>query len=169
LTEKSLLTKEDLLAQMAEGWSDFRAYLQGLSEAQMSRPTDAAGWTAKDHVMHLAVWEAGIVAVMQGGSRREGMGIDEALWQKWDVDGINAVIQQRYRELSADEVMVQLRDVHQRLTEAVKDTTEADLQRSFRSYQPDTNYEGTLADRILANTAAHFAEHQPWIVAIVGK
>ncbi len=169
MADTTPVTKDELLTGMQQGWRDFDAYLQTLTEAQLTIPTDATGWTAKDHVMHLAVWEAGILVVLEGGSRREGMGIDEALWQRWNVDDINAAICQRYQRLPLAEALKRFRDVHQRLFAKVQTFSENDLQRPFRAYQPDTNYEGSLSDRIVANTSAHYAGHKPWIAAIVAE
>jgi hypothetical protein len=169
MADSTSLTKNKLLAQMDEGWKTFNVYLGTLTEKQLSVPTDAAGWTAKDHVMHLAAWENGIVAVMEGRNRYEGMGVDAATWGRWNVDEINAVIQQLHQHLSYAEVLKRLNDVHDELVGKVQAATEEALARSFRAYQPDTNYDGTLADRILANTTRHYEEHTPWIAAIVAE
>lgn len=56
------MKKDELLIRIEQGWNEFQAYIQTLSAAQLAGPTDAAGWTAKDHIMHLAVWEDGIDA-----------------------------------------------------------------------------------------------------------
>jgi hypothetical protein len=169
MSETNSLTKDELLARMDEGWKTFNAYLGTLTEKQLSTPTDAAGWTAKDHVMHLAAWENGIVAVMEGRNRYEGMGVDAETWARWDVDAINDVIQKQHQHLAYTQVLKRLTDVHEQLVEKVQTASEEDLARSFRAYQPDTNYEGTLADRILANTTPHYEEHTPWIAAIVAE
>jgi hypothetical protein len=167
MSEISSLTKVELLTRVEEGWNDFNAYLQTLSEKQLTTSTDAAGWTAKDHVMHLAVWEGGILAVMQGKSRREGMGIHEAMWKRWNVDEMNAVIQQQHQSLPYAEVLNTLQKNHEALVAKVQNASEDELDRWFRAYQPDTYYDGSLSDRILANTTSHYAEHTPQIAAIV--
>ena len=48
-------TKDELLEYLEQEWTDFHAYLQTLTETQLSVPTDAAGWTAKDHVIRQVV------------------------------------------------------------------------------------------------------------------
>jgi hypothetical protein len=169
MSDTNSLTKAELHTRIEEGWNEFNAYLGTLTERQLTIPTDVAGWTAKDHVMHLAVWEGGILAVMNGKSRREGMGIDEATWKRWNVDEINAVIQRQHQSLPYAEVLDTLHQNHEQLVAKIQTTSEADLARSFRSYQPDTNYDGSLSARILANTTSHYLDHTPWIAAIAAE
>jgi hypothetical protein len=168
MSDTASLTKAELLARIEEGWNELNAYLQTLTEKQLTTPTDAAGWAAKDHIIHLSVWQSGLIAVLEGGSRREAMGIDEATWASWNVDAINDVIYQRNKNLPAPEAVRTLNTTQQRLFALVQNLSQADLNRPFQSYQSDRHYEGSLTDRILMNTSHHFAEHVPWIAAIVG-
>jgi hypothetical protein len=159
-------TKAELLSQMEQHWNDFSAYLQTLMEAQRTQRTDAAGWTVKDHVMHLAIWEDGGLALLEGSSQRERMGISEEVWQRWDFDEINAAIQQRHHHRSWAEVVESFREVHRRLVAAVERMPEADLQCLLRPDDPDS---AALIDVIIINSYAHYAEHKPWIVAIASS
>ncbi len=74
-------SRVELLQNIDAGWNRFYGYLKTLSDEQLSTPTDASGWTVKDHLTHLAIWEDGIYGLLMGHSRREQMGIDEATWQ----------------------------------------------------------------------------------------
>jgi len=51
------MQKAELITRINQGWDDFTTYLKTIEPEYFTIPTDAAGWTAKDHVMHLAVWE----------------------------------------------------------------------------------------------------------------
>lgn len=169
MSATNTLSKTELLARIQETWDSFMAYVSSLSDEQLSQPTDPAGWTVKDHITHLAAWEDGISGVMEGGSRRTRMGIDEKMWERWDYDEINGAIQQRYRHLSPAEVLKMLSDVHQRLVENIHSASEEALRRSFRSYQPDTRRTDALIDAIIGNTINHFPEHQEWMATIVRR
>jgi uncharacterized protein (TIGR03083 family) len=160
------MTKAELLSQMEQHWNDFSAYLQTLTEAQWTQRTDAAGWTVKDHVMHLAIWEDGGLALLEGSSQRERKGISEEVWQRWDFDEINAMIQQRHHLRSWTEVLESFREAHRRLVAAVEKLSEADLQRLLHPDDPDS---GTFIDGVVINSYAHYAEHKPWIVAIASS
>ena len=162
-----MTTKAELLKSMHDGWAEFQAYLDSLAPADFTTNTDAAGWTAKDHVMHLAVWEDGIWALLEKQSRREQMGLDEATWQSGDYDRMNAVIQQAHRDKSLDEVFDAFRDVHRRLIAKIESMRDDDLQQPYRTYQPDADREEPVIQWIAGNTYEHYAEHQPYIARII--
>lgn len=167
MSEQETLGKDELLARIERGWNDFQAYLNTLTDEQLTRPTDAAGWTAKDHIIHLAVWEDGMHALLQGLSRHEYMGIDAATWQTGDYDQINAVIQQRYKDMPLAEAKRTFHDVHERLIGKLRTMTDEELHLPYRHYQPESTAERPVILWLSGNTYEHYAEHQPWIDAIV--
>jgi uncharacterized protein (TIGR03083 family) len=154
---------------MEKGWNEFQAYLNTLTEAQMTGPTDAAGWTVKDHLVHLTVWEDGMNAVFEKTSRRERMGLDEATWASDDYDQQNAVIQQQHKSKSVAEVRRMFEEAHNRLVANIKRLANADLVRPYRYYQPDSTAEHPVYANVVGNSYGHYEEHQPWIEAIVAK
>jgi hypothetical protein len=163
------MSKAEMLARIQQAWDDFHIYLNTLSEEQLTTPTDAAGLTAKDHVMHLAVWEDGTIALLNGHKRREQMGVDEATWDTHDYDKINGVIQQHYQAKPLAEVLQAFAEVHQRLLEKLGTLTDEDLQRPYSFYQSTSDNEHAVIGWISGNTYEHYAEHTPWIAAIVEK
>lgn len=167
MTDTTEVTTAEMLRRMDNGWNDLQAYIKTLSEAQLTGPTDAAGWTVKDHVMHLAVWEDGIYALLERTSRREQMGIDAETWERHDYDQINAIIQRRYADKSWAQVSKALQDVHERLVARIGSMSDADLLRSYRHYAPDSAEERPVWGWIVGNTFGHYAEHLPWMDAIV--
>lgn len=94
------MKKAGLLKKTRASWDTLNAYVATLTEAQLTQATDAAGWTVKDHLMHLAVWEDGVWAMLNHQNRREQMGVDEKAWQSWDFDAINASIQRAHKDKS---------------------------------------------------------------------
>ena len=123
----NVMSKAELLAKIQTGWDDFHIYLKTLTTEQLTIPTDAAGWTAKDHVIHLAVWEDSIIPMLEGKRRDEAMGIEKEMWKRHDFDEINAVIQQRHKALSLPEVMQAFDTAHQRVLEKIESMTDEDL------------------------------------------
>jgi hypothetical protein len=162
------VTTSELVSRMQNGWDDFQAYLKTLTPEQMTGPRDAAGWTVKDHVIHLATWEDGVYALLEKQPRHEQMGLDQALWDSHEIDAINADIQQRNKDKSLDDVLKTFESVHQRLVEKIQSLSNKDLLRPYRYYQADSTVEKPVFGWIVGNTYEHYAEHKPWIVAIVG-
>lgn len=168
MTEENEITLANLLRRIERGWNDLQAYLGALSDEQLKTPTDAAGWTAKDHLIHLALWEDGVYALLEGKSQQEGMGLDQATW-KQGVDHINAVIQRRYHDLALDEVLRTFRQSHERLVNKIKSMTDEDLLRPYRYYDTTSDREQPVIGWIAGDTFEHYAEHKPWIAAIVSQ
>jgi uncharacterized protein (TIGR03083 family) len=142
-------------------WGELQHFLGTLTDEQLTVPTDAAGWTVKDHMVHLAVWEDGLKSLVDGGTQREGMNIDEATWEQ-DVDAINDVIYQRYRDLPLDEAKAKSQVSHETLVAKLYALTDEDLMR-----QTSADSTTPLIGKIAGNTFGHYAEQMPWMQAIV--
>jgi uncharacterized protein (TIGR03083 family) len=162
------LTRDELMSQIDLSWNELQAFIASLTEEQLTRPTDAAGWTAKDHIIHIAEWEKAALAILEGRSKRETLNITPEIWEQ-DDDPINAVIQERYRDLPLDEVMQTLRQNHERLLKKLDSMTETDLRLPYRHYQPASTYEHPMIRIVFADTVQHYRDHIPWMAAIVGK
>jgi hypothetical protein len=165
------VTTAEMLRRMQNGWDEFQAYIKTLTPQQLTGPTDAAGWTAKDHLIHLAIWEGGVEALMSGQSRQAFMGVDDATWKSdWHADdffSINDGIYKRNKAKSLDEVLTTLRDVHQRMVKTVGGLSDADLLRPYNSFDPASQSTTPIWRLIVGDTFGHYAEHRPWIEAIV--
>lgn len=163
------VTTAEMLRRMQDGWDAFQVYLKTLTPEQLMQPTDVAGWAAKDHIIHLAVWEDGIEALLSGQSRQARMDVDDATWKAdWHADNffaINDGIYKRNKDKSLNEVLATFKVVHERLVNTVSKLSDADLMRpSFDPVSPSTH---KIVELIAGNTFGHYEEHRPWIKAIV--
>ena len=172
MTERQVMTKAELLADIEPAWAALNAALDRLTQTQMTTFADAQGWTVKDHLIHLTAWERSMVFFLQGQPRHIGLGVDEALYLEGNDDDINAVIHQQCKDLPVAEALEQFRDTHQQLMTLLQPLTDADLQKPYRHYLPDEPGEGDgppAINLIYGNTAHHFTEHLAWIEALVNK
>lgn len=160
------ISKADILARIEKGWKGLNDYVQTLTETQLTAPTDAAGWTVKDHLMHLAVWEDGVQALLSGQDRAARMGLDADTWNSHDYDRMNAVIQQQYQSEPLASVQQKRQTIHERLVQQIESMSDDDLHKPFRHYQTDSTHEYPIFDTILGNTDGHYDEHRPWMEAI---
>jgi hypothetical protein len=162
------MTRESLLRQIERNWNELQEYVATLSHEQLTRQKDAAGWTVQDHLMHIATWEKGTLALLNGKSKREAMDIPADIWAE-DDDPINAIIHQRYQAMPTAEVIQTLEQEHERLMQKLGEMTEEDLQRPYRDYQPESDDEHPLLAYLVWDTVYHYRDHLPWMAAIAEK
>jgi hypothetical protein len=159
------LTRESLLRQIEGGWNELEDYLATLTEEQLTRPQDAAGWTVKDHILHIALWEKAALALLEGKSKRAALEVAPETWEAGD-DAINAVIQQRTHDMPLDEALQTLQQTHARLMQKLGTMTEADLLLPYHHYQADSNDERPLLQWLPWDTVYHYRDHLPWMAAL---
>ena len=164
--DNELITIANLQSRIAAGWDELHAYLGGLSAEQRTRPTDAAGWTVKDHAVHLAFWEATLVPLLEGRSRAEAIGVDEATWTS-GIEPINALLQKRHHDMAWEDVLQLLNSTHEALLEKIATLSDEDLQRPYNHYQPDSDRTQPVIGWLVGDTYEHYAQHIPWMAAIV--
>lgn len=161
----TVLTADEFRRNFERGWNEFQRFLATLTDEQMTVPTDAAGWTAKDHLIHLARWESRLNAMLQGEPQPTRMGVDDETWHK-GVEAINADMQGRDRTMSLEAVQAFYDVVHSQTVANIATLTDADLIRPLPDFQPDVEATEPLSRHLVDNTYAHYAEHMPWIAAI---
>lgn len=158
--------RETLMNELEAVWSELQTYLASLTEHQLIQPTDNAGWSAKDHIIHLAVWEMASLAMLDGKSKREVLDISPEVWEQ-DDDPINAVLQHRYRDMPLNEVMQILRQNHDLMLKKLDLMTESDMQLPYHHYQSHSTDEFPIVKLIHWDTVHHYRQHLSWIKAII--
>ena len=151
-------------ASIDAAWKDLRAFLAAVTPGQASK-RDQAGWSVKDHVMHLAVWEDSVAILFRGGRRHEVLGIKEPLYTAGNLDAINEVIKARLEGASLREAIRDLQGVHTQLIGHLRTLRDADLNAKAREFFPQApaNDDRPLASLIWDNTGGHFTEHLQWM------
>lgn len=164
-------TREDLLIRMEEGWRELQTFIRAYPEPLWYINTDAAGWTAKDHLIHLAMWEGSMAAALSGDSIPKSMGVSDATYatiEQGSYDELNAAIQQRYKNLDLSNVRYKLKKRHDALISKIGALTDADLHLPFSHFQPNKpDKSHPILAYIVGNTFEHYAEHIPWMRAIL--
>ncbi len=162
-----MITKAELLAKTKASWDALNAYVATLDDMQRNKLTDAAGWTVKDHLVHLAVWEDGVWALINKRDRAAEMDVDAETWKRWNFDEINGMIQQRYKARSWAEIEQKRHASHERFMQQIEAMSEDDLARPTRDFQMNSTSTTPVIETVIGDAFSHYDSHLPWIKAIV--
>jgi uncharacterized protein (TIGR03083 family) len=163
--------KADLIARIDPAWNELISTIESKTGEQLTGPTDDGGWTARDHIAHLAAWENSMVFLLQGKARHEGLGVSESTYFTGDEDEINDAIFQRVKSLSLADARARLTDVHQQMLALLDTLTDDDLQKPYSHYlpnEPGRDDGSPIINRVYGNTAHHFDLHGEYIDRIAG-
>jgi len=168
MNKQKIRTKAELLTIIEANWNKLNIALNRLTDSQKTAIKDTKGWTVKDHIIHLAVWEQSVIYFLQGQPRYKGLGITKDLYENGSGDDINESIFQQYKEISLTEASKQLHDIHKKLLQEIQPLTDADLNKTYPQYLPDEIGDDRLTIQVISsNTGGHFAEHLNWIESLV--
>jgi hypothetical protein len=157
-------------ASIDAAWKDLHSFLAAVTPDWASRQ-DQAGWSVKDHVTHLAVWEDSVAILFRGGHRHDALGMEEAFYTAASFDEINEVIKVRFEGTTLQEAIRNLEEAHRQLVGHLRTLRDADLNANAREFFPQApgNDDRSLASLIWDNTGGHFTEHLEWMRDIVGR
>ena len=157
-------------ASIDAAWQDLHAFLAAVTPSQASK-RDQAGWSVKDHVTHLAVWEDSVVILFRGGRRHEALGIEEAFYTASSFEEINEVIKVRLEGTALREAIRNLEGVHRQPMGHLRTLRDADLNAKAREFFPQAprNDDRPLTSLIWDNTGRHSTEHLEWVRYLVGR
>lgn len=163
-------TLADLLLAIESSWAPLEPFLAGLTEKQATLQDDQ-GWTVRDHVTHMAVWEESVAVLFHGKPRHEALGIDEDFYADASFDEINEIIRKRNPSMPLGQALAEWKRVHHDLMAWVRSLSDTELTRRVRDFFPQAprTDDRLVIDFLHENTAAHIDEHLPWMRAIVGR
>ena len=161
-------TRADLLARVQDSRAELDSFIGGLSAEQLGAPGPAGGWSVKDHLYHLAVWERKALAQMRGLSIPAALGIDPAVWDRDDIDEINAAIQAQSRDLPLPEALAFCQKAHHDLLIELDRYPESEYGKpgypaADDAQDPDGGTNRPMIAYIAGNTYEHYPEHLGYI------
>jgi len=157
-------------ASIDAAWENLHSFLAAVTPGQASK-RDQAGWSVKDHVMHLAVWEDSVAILFRGGRRHEALGVEEPFYAAGNLDEINDVIKVRLEGTPLQEAIRNLEGAHKQLMGHLRTLRDADLNAKAREFFPQAprNDDRLLASLLWDTTGRHFSEHLEWMRDLVGR
>ena len=159
--------KNSVMAPVDRGWRELNALIDSLGPSGLLL-TGADGWAVKDHLAHIAAWEASLDALFDGSDRAAAMGVAES---EGGTDALNDQIWKRNRDRTPDEALAYFRSTHEALVKRLATLSDADLALSYNHYQPndprDPADDRPAVEWVAGNTWEHYAEHIQWISQLV--
>ena len=168
-------TIAELVARIEQGRSELDAFLAPLSEQQLSATPNADGWMLKDHLAHLAAWQAGITALLRREDRAAAMGLGPDAFAQMeetgDYDAPNAEIFRQHRDKTTVEVRDFFDATYHDLLATLGGMSDADLARTYSNYAtvvPSEQTDEPIVGWIMGNTYEHYPEHMTWMAEQLG-
>jgi hypothetical protein len=145
-------TKTLLMVESGKQRDALGAMLGGLSRDQMLW-TGAYGWSAKDHVAHLAEWERLFFSWYDTALRGEEPAVPAPGFTWATIDGLNRLIYDRHRDDQLEHVMADWQMTSRQLINLAQGISEADL---FTSGRYAWTGRGTLASFVYECGPNHY-------------
>ena len=155
---------DELLKEIEREWNALIQVVDRLTPDQMTTP-DSSGWSPKDNLGHLSAWMHFMLESELGGAPAHiALGIDEQKLKGMSEDEENAVLFERNRGRSTDEVLNELKSTHDETIKTLKAMGFPKLMKQFKSDDPQKR---SVVEWVLGNTSEHFAEHRGYIERVV--
>lgn len=154
-------TVEQLLDLIARERGALEHAAAGMSDDALI--ATSGGWSAKDHLAHVAAWERRLVGEVQGDLSAARFGLDEATFSATDTDSFNALLHARHRDDPPATVQAEFQASGEALRAALAGLSDANLMQPVRPDDPGVE---TLIDLIAWDTFKHYPEH---VTAITGN
>jgi uncharacterized protein (TIGR03083 family) len=152
------MTKRELIKAIRKGRAEFEVALAGLTPEQMTARGAEGGWSVKDTLGHVAVWESRLVTILYSIER----GVAPKVIRAAEVDKFNAESLAEQRDRPLERVLADFHAVHAQLLKRLEAVPERDLFDPSRFGWMEGE---PLARMVAGDTFEHYAEHRPAIEA----
>lgn len=154
--------------QMHRARAALDAFLATLTHVQKEQQGSIRRYAIKDHLAHLAIWQQGMIALLDGQSRWANMKLDADYVNLPTThhDDMNAIIFLYHKGLSYDAAYQMLATTHNALTARLQTMNDADLlvsENRWHERGTEESDELPLGVRLMWNTYEHYDEHLPWM------
>ena len=157
----------ELLAAIDASWQRYVDVLGRLNDEQWVGPTDAEGWTVKDHVAHVSAWENVVVEVLLHGKPQfETLQMSPEEWATSGMEGASALLYSRQAGQRLSRVQRNRTATHARVVNVLSALSDKDALRPFEDFGA-VDCPGTVIDQMMRRLVAHYEEHRARILSFV--
>ena len=158
--------KTELLDRIEREWSALQQAISQVTEQQMNVP-DAGGWSIKDNLAHLTVWEEFMrLHHLQNRPPHEVLQLDEQQFSQLDENGQNAVLYQRHKDRPVAAVLADLQRAHGQVLAELAKWSYADLMKPGYADDPEAR---PRINSVIGNTYEHYQEHRATIEKLINQ
>jgi uncharacterized damage-inducible protein DinB len=170
MSESTPKTTAELLSRVDRAWEALEGTVSRLTPAQITDVCDPAGWAVKDHLMHVAAWEAAFLGRFTGRPAHEVLGLDEAVLSQ-DEDTQNAALFERHRHRSLTDVLDTAKANHRAARDRLAGLGDHAVTGTLADILPPSAGGGgdPAVSWIAGNTWEHYEAHHNWIRALVDR
>ena len=160
------MQKDELLEHIKRDRARLEEIVEDLSDGELAAPGPDGGWSAKDHLSHVAAWERMIVAHLRDGSDHEIAGMDEASYAAATLDELNDRLYRLHSGWSLARVHDEFGAAHAAIVAFIERMAEDTLGQPYWGDDPSRR---TALEKIAGDTYLHYREHAGWIGALVAR
>ncbi len=154
----------DLLNRIQSEWWVLLETMASLDERQLALAGEGQ-WTVKDHLAHLAAWEDYLLRHhFQGYPSEVVLETGRAAIESFDENVMNAVLQERNRHLTIQEITRRLEIAHAQVMAVL---AEKEFDELLKPDPTDDIVSRPLLESIVYNTYEHYQEHLKTIRKII--
>ena len=144
------MDRVQLLKRIESAWNELTSSYAGLSEDEMLEPSVAGGWSIKDIITHVTIWEGETLTHLPHILAGEKPPLYSVTYG--GIDAFNAQRLEQAQRLSLAEVLRQRDETHQQLLTFLQGAPEDQLTRETR-----------FRRRLRFDTYGHYREHTKMI------
>ena len=163
--------KQELIDATTTAWDAFVAYVDGVPEERWTGPTDAAGWSVKDHVSHVTQWDRAVIERLRNHGRlQETLGVSETAWIAESFAPMNEELRRRTANDAVPLVKADRDATWRELVSLLGALSEEQLARSGTEAGlgiGERPLSAPVVQVLGAYWGAHYDEHRQCITAIV--
>ena len=152
------MKKEKLTKRIRADRTRFDALVASLDSARLVEPSLEGGWSVKDVLAHVSVWERVCSAWFEAAARGETPDRPEVR----DIDAFNARSYADAKDRRLADVLAESRSSHEAIVAAIEGMSEADL-------ADDKRFGWPAWQMASANSDDHYREHIAQIEAWLGS
>lgn len=155
------MNKADLLEKIEQSHADFLEFLEAFSEEELVTPNLPNGWSIKDVLVHLMLWEAELIKLLF--QAQQGRVPQTALIGNEPDEVINARWYATHKDRDLDQALKDFDTIRDQTIRRVEAFSDSDLTNPGRFRWLDGK---PLWQWIIASTSEHEEEHIPDIRAL---